>query len=134
MIHRVAADSLQPLIDALKHRRINLQLASTSSADEVIVIALRQLVCQVPVRLVGLPDDAVIGQKFECAVDGRLGYARDGAARSRKDLHGGQVAAGVSKDVQDRHALGRHAEAQASKPGGVCRRASHDCCYCKFLQ
>ena len=83
------------------------------------MIALRQLVGPVPVRHIGLPDDAVVCQEFQCSVHGRLGQSGGGAARFGKDLHGREMAASVPKDVQNSHPLRRHTEAEAPKLWGV---------------
>ena len=75
VIQGVTARGLQRLVGALEHPRIDLQLVSAPATHKMVVSALRQLVCQMPVWLERLPDDPVINQELERAVDGRLGKA-----------------------------------------------------------
>jgi len=89
---------------------LDLHFTTALTTDQVMMILLGDLVNQMPVAYVGGVRQSVFGQEFECAVDGGFCQAGKGLFSAGKYLGRGEMRALVMQDVQNCHALGRHAE------------------------
>jgi hypothetical protein len=105
LIDRVSRQRCQLAVGDLKYLGSYLHLVAAVPANDVTMVALGQLVNQVPIRQVRSPGQPVCRKEVQGAIHGRLRQSRNRPSGTSVDFKRRKVAPGVAQDVEDRQSL-----------------------------
>lgn len=98
---------------------LQFDLVLTYSTHKVMMIFACDLVSQMSAARVRGANQSILSQELKRTVYGRLGNARHILNSLSEYIIGSQVRARLAEDVQNHHALGRHAAAESAQLGSV---------------
>lgn len=110
-VDAVTGAGLELLVQLGQQLVVDFVGGAAPAADQVVVLALGDLVDQRSAADVGRQDDALPGQEAQRAVDGGFGDGGQALLEALENLQGGKMVARFLDDTVDGHPLGGGAEA-----------------------
>ncbi len=130
-----ASFGVKTVVEFLKSIVGDLDTATTTSANQMMMNMLCGFVNQLPVTHVGGHDQTLFSEECKRAVHCWFCKARELSTRTMEDFCGRQVSACIKQNIEDCISLWSQAKAAGTELVGI--GVFHEyktICYCKFLQ